>query len=108
MKKDQDTGKKMKTIGKMTKLERKLDIHKKLFSLYLTKEVPEDILKLYFGGLRKRDNEGFRELQEFIVNHLKPEVTFLTGYGIIESVEKLIETTVENGNMTMSYKKIIS
>jgi len=74
----------------------KINILNHLFNLFVNKSIPEYILINY---INKSHSFYFLELQDFISNNLKEEFNYLTGYGVIESVELLYKSAVENGNI---------
>jgi cell division protein ZapA (FtsZ GTPase activity inhibitor) len=68
-------------------------IYSEAFSLFCNGEPPH-LDKLAIDAL---DHKEFLELQEWSVNNAK--VTWMTGIGIIEAVDSLVYSAVENGNI---------
>jgi hypothetical protein len=72
----------------------KKQIIKEGLSIFINKEIPDNIFEPYFN------NQDSTYLQEFVLNNLKPGVgNWITGIGIIEAVELIYESAVENGNI---------
>jgi hypothetical protein len=52
--------------------------------------------------MNDEDGEATFELQCWIVNNMRSEILdWCTGIGIIEAVENLYETALENGNLSI-------
>lgn len=72
------------------------------FGLFTNGQIPDDIFNAYINA---DDNEPTFELQCWIVNNMRGEIMdWATGIGIIEAVELLYETSLENGNLSPKYK----
>lgn len=70
-----------------------MEYHRQLLGLYLDK-LPEDSLyREYFK------EDGHIVMQDFINSNIKDEFQWLTGIGIMESVDNLIEESISNGNI---------
>ncbi len=75
----------------------KPQIYRDAFSLFVKSEIPDSIFN---GYMNDGDGKGTLNLQEWIVNNLKPGIDdWCTGIGIIESVENLYKVAVENSNV---------
>ena len=74
----------------------KTNFYKQLIELYIKKELPDYLLLNYFNNSH---SFAFLELQDYISGNLKKEFNYLTGIGIIESVELLYKYSLENGNI---------
>jgi hypothetical protein len=75
----------------------KEQIFRDSLSLFVNEYIPDDILKSY---LNDEDGEATMELQGWILNNMRGEIQdWCTGIGIIEAVEHLYETALENGNI---------
>jgi hypothetical protein len=69
------------------------------FGLFTNGQIPDDILNNY---LIDEDGEATFELQCWINNNVRGEVMdWITGIGIIEAVELLYESALENGNLSI-------
>lgn len=67
------------------------------FSLFANGYIPNDILNNY---LNDEDGESTAILQEWILTNMRGEISdWCTAIGIIEAVEHLYETALENGNI---------
>ena len=78
----------------------KEEIFRDGFSLFVNKIVPKPLLDGYLKDLETFDGEATSNLQVWIVNNLKPELNdWITGIGIIEAVELLYNSALENGNL---------
>jgi hypothetical protein len=75
----------------------KNEILKDAFGLFINNTIPDEIFN---GYIDDKDGNGSFELQYWIVNHMKDEISdWCTGIGIIEAVEHLYKTALENGNI---------
>ena len=69
------------------------------FGLLTNGQIPNDIFN---GYMADEDGEGTFELQCWIVNNMRGEIMdWATGVGIIEAVELLYESALENGNLSI-------
>jgi hypothetical protein len=67
------------------------------FSLFINKQIPTDIFNAYMNDI---NGEATAELQYWIVNNMRKEIMdWCTAIGIIEAVEHLYQTALENGNL---------
>ena len=67
------------------------------FGLFTNGQIPNNIFNLYMGD---EDGESTLELQWWVVNNMRVEIAdWCTGIGIIEAVEHLYKTALENGNV---------
>lgn len=74
----------------------KNEILKDAFGLFINDTIPDEI---FYGYIDDKDGNGSFELQCWIVNHMKDEISdWCTGIGIIDAVELLYKTALENGN----------
>ncbi len=72
----------------------KEQIFKDGFSLFTNGQIPSDIFNAYMS-----DEDTFK-LQCWVVNNMRGEIMdWCTGIGIIEAVEHLYTTALENGNL---------
>ena len=75
----------------------KEQIFKDSFSLFVNKKIPKKLLN---GYMNDEDGLFTFELQEWIVNNLRPEISdWCTGIGVIDAVEILYESAVDNGRL---------
>lgn len=69
------------------------------FSLFIIGNIPDDLFNAY---LNDKDGEATSNLQFWIVNNMKPQISdWATGIGIIEAVELMYETSRDNGNLSV-------
>lgn len=69
------------------------------FALFVKKPIPTKIFNDYMNDT---DGTGAWELQLWIVNNTKDSISdWITGVGIIESVEHLYKIAHENGNLAI-------
>jgi hypothetical protein len=70
------------------------------FSLFVNGHIPDDIFQEYMDDLIIKDGRGSFKLQCWIVYNMKDDIDdWVTGIGIIEAVELLYESALENGNL---------
>jgi hypothetical protein len=75
----------------------KEQIFKDGFGLFTNGQIPKDIFNAY---MIDEDGEATFELQCWVVNNMRVEIRdWCTGIGIIEAVEHLYKTAIENGNL---------
>lgn len=73
---------------------------KKALSLFVDKLPSDEIFETYLRDIWMEDNgEGSLEMQSFILMNIKEECGWMTGIDIMECVEKLVNGSVENGNI---------
>ncbi len=92
----------MQTAYQNSRNVKKLEIHKTLFSAFLKKLPSDELFEKYFNFYEdgdRYDDDGFSDMQDFVVNNLKPEFNWSTGIGIIEGIEHIIEEAFSNGNI---------
>ena len=69
------------------------------FGLFTNGQIPNDIFN---GYITDEDGEATFELQCWIVNNMRGEIMdWCTRIGIIEAVEHLYKTALENGNLSI-------
>jgi hypothetical protein len=86
----------------------KAEIFKEAIELFITEEVHNGLLINYLDAQEDKDDEGDAtfHLQAMIVNFMKPEILdWCTGIGIIEAVNHLYNTALENGNLINKLKE---
>jgi hypothetical protein len=72
------------------------------FGLFINTQIPNDIFNAYMND---EDGEATFELQYWIVNNMRTEIIdWCTAIGIIEAVEHLYKTALENGNLCAEAK----
>lgn len=80
-------------------MKTKEQIFREGFGLFINNPIPDDIFNKYMDDI---DGEGTLKLQSWIINNVRGEIIdWVTGIGIIESVELLYESAIENGNVVM-------
>jgi hypothetical protein len=83
----------------MRSLKTKEQIFRDGFSLFVNGCIPDDIFE---GYMNDEDGEATLKLQIWIVNNMRGEICdWATGIGIIEAVELLYESALENGNLSI-------
>lgn len=60
---------------------------------YLNKDVPEDMMQRYID----QEYSGFEDLWEFVNANIKNEHTWITGVGLIDAMDAIIESVKEEG-----------
>ena len=81
----------------MRSTKTKEQIFREGFRLFTNEEVPSDIFNAYMTDV---DGEATFELQRWCVYNMRDEIMdWCTGIGIIEAVELLYKTALENGNI---------
>ena len=67
------------------------------FRLFTNGQVPNDIFNAYMSD---GDGQATFELQSWLLNNMKSEIMdWCTSIGIIEAVEHLYQTALDNGNI---------
>lgn len=67
------------------------------FTLFVNKPVPDELLINYIND---KYGESTAKLQCWLLDNMRTEITdWCTGIGIIEAVEHLYQTALENGNI---------
>jgi hypothetical protein len=75
------------------------------FSLFVNGCIPEDIFQDY---LNDKDGEATSRLQFWIVDNMRGEIyDWATGIGVIEAVELMYTSALENGNLNKQHKNKI-
>ena len=64
---------------------------------YLYIDVPEDIMQKYIDD----EYSGFEDLHCFINENIKNEHTWMTGIGLIDAMDVIIESIKEHGYLNM-------
>lgn len=81
----------------MKSTKTKEQVYRESFNLFTAVPVPEDLLSSY---LVDEYGEASLELQSWIVNNLRKEISdWATGIGVIEAVDLLYNSAVENGTI---------
>lgn len=81
-------------------IKTKKQIFRDAFSLFLEKDIPDDIFTNYMRDLIIKDGEPTMIFQSWILNNMKKEISdWATAIGIIESVELMYEEAKSNGNL---------
>lgn len=69
------------------------------FGLFTNGQIPNDI---FDGYMKDEDGEATFKLQCWILNNMRGEIIdWATGIGIIEAVELLYNSALENGNLSI-------
>lgn len=71
-----------------------LEKYKEVLDLFLVEEVPTEMVKEYYFG---EDEDSI--LQEYVLNHLKHEVEWSTGIGILDAVKTIVYEAEVNCNI---------
>jgi len=75
--------------------DNKLNIYKDICSLFLTKEPAEELANY----LTDSDNEDYYTIwKEYIINHLKKEIAWSTGIGLLEAIDHIYLEAESNDN----------
>lgn len=69
-----------------------LEKYKQVFGLFLN-QIPNDEIILSWFLTDSSD------LQDFVVSHLKEDLIWSTGIGIIEATQKIVQEAMYNGNL---------
>ena len=81
----------------------KEQIFRDSFQLFTNGRIPDEIFN---GYMNDTDGEGASRLQWWIVDNMRGEIIdWCTGIGIIEAVENLYKTALENGNLSEELTK---
>ena len=83
----------------MRSTKTKEQIFKDGFGLFTNGQIPNDMFNAYMSD---KDGEATFELQCWIANNMRGEIMdWCTEIGIIEAVEHLYKTALENGNLSI-------
>jgi hypothetical protein len=66
-----------------------------LIGVYCSSNVPYTLIE------QARKSDDWLNLQEWIVDHLKPEFNWATGIGVIEGAYTMIREAESNGNIKL-------
>lgn len=78
-----------------------LELYHNLSNLYLTNPIPKEMLKDYLYGDEDEQLSAELEMIEFIAGHLKDEIAFSTSFPIMDAIESIIDSNVQNGNIQL-------
>ncbi|CAG7580191.1 MAG: hypothetical protein SLAVMIC_00292 [uncultured marine phage] len=82
----------------------KIEYYNKIFSLFLDKLPSDDLYEGYFHeeDARYMQNEfgdGSLAMQDFINMNLKNEFQWVTGLGIMDAADQIVDGAIGNGNI---------
>ncbi len=78
-------------------IEGKIKYYKEAFSMFLTKEVPDELIHNYINEIG--DNH-YSPLSDFIGMSLKKPISeWTTNLGIVEAVDLIVNEAIINGNI---------
>ena len=81
----------------MRSTKTKEQIYREGFRLFTNGQIPDVIFNSYVND---QNDDATSELQNWCLNNMKDSISdWCTGIGIIEAVEDLYNTALENGNL---------
>lgn len=86
----------------MRSKKNKYEIYKESMMLFVDNEIPENLFKKF---LNDNTGESTLDMQCWLIENMKDTISdWCTGIGIIESIEHLYKTALENGNLSFENK----
>ena len=79
-------------------IKNKLKLYKSTLSLFLTKIPSDDIILSYLT-----EDDGHEDIIDYIGMHIKPEITWSTSIGILDSCDIIINEAHANTNINPDY-----
>ena len=77
----------------------RVEIYRRLSSLFLTKQLPRDLVYEYLYETEERKDDILFQIQDFIANNLKETITFSISIPVLDCIELLIQENEQNGNI---------
>jgi hypothetical protein len=76
------------------------DYYKQILSIFI-KKIPKKLLKEYLNNhsYPVDDDKIFQDFTDYIGKHIKKEYQWMTNISILETVNKIVEDAVSNGNI---------
>ncbi len=81
-------------LGISIEIITRIQFYRRHIQQYISELPPSDLLIKYFYDY---DDDSSLPMQTFIIEHIKPEYPYLTGIGILDSIDSLYFATKENG-----------
>ena len=77
----------------------RVEIYRRLSSLFLTKQLPRDLVYEYLYETEERKDDILFQIQDFIANNLKETIAFSISIPVLDCIELLIQENEQNGNI---------
>ena len=77
----------------------RVEIYRRLSSLFLTKQLPRDLVYEYLYESEEEKDDILFQMQDFIAENLKETLGFSISIPILDCIELLIQENEQNGNI---------
>lgn len=85
------------TSEQMKSIKTKEQIFRECFALFVDSTIPDDIFNAYMNDV---DGSASLELQAWLISNMKDSIAdWATGIGIIDAVELMYNSAMDNGNI---------